>query len=100
MESKEHEEIAKRIARRQGVQYRAESRGPDIKTPQRVVEVGVDPRRVAEEIRQVIRSRKARYVAGPLDFAKAALEATRGRGVGVMGPQGKILKRGTRGGKK
>ena len=100
MESAEHEAIAKRIARKHGVEYKPERRGPDVQAPARVVEVGVDPARVAEEIRQVRRSTRPRYVAGPGPFARKALRATKGSGVGVMNAHGKVLKRGTRGRKK
>lgn len=100
MPSEEHERIARRLARKLGTPYKPERRGPDIQTPQRVIEVGTDPARVQEEMRQVQRSKKARYVAGPNDFVKAAVGASRGKGIGVMNQHGKIVKRAVRRGKK
>ncbi len=94
-ESTQHEQISKRIAKADGVPYNSQ-RGPDVKTPTRVTEVGVDPARVREEMRQVARSLRARYVAGPGDFVKAALKATEGTGIGVRTSSGKIVKRASR----
>lgn len=96
MPSEEHERIARRLGRKFGTPYKPERRGPDIQTPKMVVEVGTDPARVLEEMRQVGRSKKPRYVAGPNDFVQAAVDASRGKGIGVMDQHGKIVKRSVR----
>ena len=94
-ESRQHRRISERIAKADGVPYNSQ-RGPDIKTPERVTEVGVDPARVKQEMSQVARSQKARYVAGPSDFVKAAIKATKGTGIGVRNSRGQIVKRASR----
>ena len=63
-----------------------------------MTEVGIDPARVKEEMGQVARFQKARYVAGPAPFVKAAKQATKGTGIGVRDSRGNIVKRA--GGKK
>ena len=94
-ESKRHRDISERIAKKDGVPYNSQ-RGPDVRTPTRVTEVGVDPAQVRQEMSQVARSNKARYVAGPAEFVKAALKATEGSGIGVRNSSGKIVKRASR----
>jgi len=91
-ESPQHRQISERIAKKYGAEYNS-VKGPDIVTPDRVIEVGVDPDQVSAEMKQVARFQKARYVAGPAPFVKAALEATAGTGIGVMDGQGNIKKR-------
>jgi len=97
MGSEEHERIAKAIARKEGTQYKPETRGPDIVTPRRVIEVGIDPLALAQEARQVQRSSKVRYLAGPPDFVQQAIKQLQGTGIGVMDGRGHIVRRGTRG---
>lgn len=96
-ESKQHHQISERIANRDGVGYDSQ-KGVDVRTRTRVTEVGVDPARVREEMAQVSRSKKARYVAGPGAFVKAALKATQGTGIGVRDSRGNIVKRARRAG--
>ena len=91
-ESKTHRRISEAIAKRDGVPYNS-TRGPDVRTSSQVTEVGVDPARVKEEMAQVQRSTKKRYVAGPAPFVKAAVEATKGTGIGVRDSRGNIAKR-------
>ena len=100
MASGQHKEIVRRVAPRHGARHEAGTRGPDIQTADPVIEVRLDPQRVAQELRQLVQSRRARNLAGPLDFVKAALAASRGNGAGVMTARGRIIKRGTRGVKK
>ncbi len=96
--AKQHDDIARRIAKKVGGDYNS-VKGPDIVTPQQVIEVGTDPHKVSEEMKQVARYQKPRYVAGPPRFVQAALEGTEGTGIGVMDDKGKIVKRGRRRGK-
>ncbi len=91
--AEKHDRISRRIAKELGAEYNP-VKGPDIVTPTRVVEVGMDPSKVSEEMKQVARYNKARYVAGPKSFVNAALESTKGTGIGVMDEKGNIVKRG------
>ena len=94
-ESQEHRRISERIARKHGAKYNS-TKGPDIVTPTRVIEVGTDPSQVSAEMKQVARYQKARYVAGDARFVKAAVKATDGTGIGVMDSQARIVKRARR----
>ena len=96
--AEQHDRIARRIARKLNGDYNS-VKGPDIVTPNRVVEVGMDPGMVSEEMKQVARFNKPRYVAGPKRFVNAALESTKGTGIGVMDEKGNIVKRGRAKGK-
>ncbi len=96
--AKQHDDIARRIAKKVGGDYNP-VKGPDIVTPQRVIEVGTDPNQVSAEMKQVARYNKPRYVAGPKPFVKAALKSTQGTGIGVMDGKGNIVKRGRSKGK-
>ncbi len=88
-----HDRMARQIARRYGDEYNP-GRGPDIRAPSLVVEVGTDPAKVREEMRQVANYQRRRYVAGPRPFVRQALQATHGTGIGVMTGTGRIVKRG------
>ena len=96
--AKQHDDIARRIAKKVGGNYNP-VKGPDIVTPERVIEVGTDPGKVREEMKQVARYNKPRYVAGPKPFVKAALKGTEGTGIGVMDEKGHIVRRGRSKGK-
>ena len=90
-----HDNAAKRIARKKGVEYNR-GQGPDVATPRQVIEVEtVDT--IRDGFRQLRGFKRPVYIAGSDDAAtRAALEAARGTTVGVMNQQGKIVKRSTR----
>jgi len=93
-EDRSHKTAANRIAKKFGT--RAQTEGPDIKTPKVTVEVET-PGGMKEGIRQLQGSRGPVYLAGTNQEAvQEALEATKNTTVGVMDNQGKILKESTR----
>ena len=96
--SSEHDNTAKRIAKKKGVPY-TRGQGPDIESPQVVVEVETADT-VNDAFRQLQGFKKPVYIAGAdAKATKKALEAAKGKTAGVMNPQGKIVKRSTRKGK-
>lgn len=90
-----HDKIAMRIAQRKGVRYNR-GQGPDVVTATQAIEVETaDSAR--DGLRQLRGFRKAAYILGvDQDAVDAALQATNGTTVGVMGPDGAIVKRSTR----
>ena len=94
-----HDEVAKRIAKKQGTTYNR-GQGPDVKNRQRVVEVETKGT-IGDSARQLAGYRKPVYVAGSDDGAtKKALQHYKNTTIGVMNSHGKIIKRSTRGRKK
>ncbi len=89
-----HDEIASRIAKKLGTEYKAHE-GIDI-VKDKVIEVETKKNSLSQGIRQVIRSQKPRYLAVNNPNIINALEVTKGTGVGVMGPTGRIIKRASR----
>ena len=90
-----HDNTAKRLAAKEHVEYN-QGQGPDVNAPGRAIEVET-ANTVRDGIRQLQGFRKPVYIAGASTKAtKAALEATQGTTVGVMDPNGKIVKRSTR----
>ena len=90
-----HDETAKRIARKKGVEYN-KGQGPDIVTPSQAIEVETE-RTVKDGLRQLRGFQKPVYIAGADAAAtNAALKATDGTTVGVMNSRGKIIKRSKR----
>ena len=91
----QHDKTASRLAAKNRVDYNR-GQGPDMNTPTRAIEVET-ANTVGDGLRQLRGFRKPVYIAGADATAtKAALEATQGTTVGVMDPQGKILKRSSR----
>lgn len=90
-----HDIIAKRLARKFGVKYKSDE-GIDIVTPQKVVEVETKNTSLSQGIKQVQRSQKPRYLAVTKQLKNAAIQATKGTGIGVMGPTGVIIKKASR----
>ena len=95
MAKSKHDKIAERLAGRFNVPYKFD-KGIDLVTPRRVVEVEVHEEGLDQGINQVVRSAKARYLAVPRDIEKAALEKTKGTGVGVMRETGSLVKKAGR----
>jgi len=87
-----HDEIAKRIAKKEGTEYN-KGKGPDIKTSQRVIEVATHEGDLRESVKQVQGFQKPRYLATTPKLKSKALEITDGTKIGVMGPTGHIVKR-------
>ena len=91
-----HDRTATRLADREGVPYNR-GRGADIQAPGRVIEVESRDT-VRDGLRQLRGHRKPVYIAGTdREATEAAIEATKGTTVGVMDPNGRIVKRSTRG---
>jgi len=90
-----HDKIAERLARKMGTDYKS-TKGIDIVTPNKVIEVETKKNSLPQGIRQVAHSQKARYLAVNKQNLKNALEATSGTGIGVMGPTGIIHKKASR----
>jgi glutathione synthase/RimK-type ligase-like ATP-grasp enzyme len=89
-----HDEIAERIAKKLGTDYKAHE-GIDI-VKDKVIEVETKKSSLSQGLKQVIRSQKPRYLAVNEANIENALEVTEGTGVGVMGPTGRIIKRASR----
>jgi Holliday junction resolvasome RuvABC endonuclease subunit len=89
-----HDEIAERIAEKVGTEYKAH-KGIDI-VKDKAIEVETKKNSLSQGLQQVIRSQKPRYLAVNKPNIKNALDVTKGTGVGVMGPTGRIIKRASR----
>ena len=91
-----HDRTATRLAGREGVPYNR-GRGADIQAPGRAIEVESRDT-VRDGLRQLQGHRKPVYIAGTdREATEAAIEATEGTTVGVMDPNGRIVKPSTRG---
>ena len=92
---KKHDETAKKIASQKGASYNR-GQGPDVQTPQQVIEVETADT-IGDAGRQLAGFRRAAYVAGAdKNAAEKALEHYKGTTIGVMDDKGKVLKRSTR----
>jgi len=90
-----HDRVARAIASKKGTEYNAGA-GADIQTSRQVIEVET-PRTVGDAGRQLQGHRKPAYVAVTDKSAvRDALERYEGTSIGVMDPQGNIVKRSTR----
>jgi len=94
MPKSKHDQIAEKIAKKLGTEYRPH-KGIDI-VKDKVVEVETKRDSLYHGLAQVIRSPKPRYLAVNRPSIKNALKITQGTGVGVMGPTGRIIKRASR----
>ena len=95
MAKSKHDQTAERLAKKEQTAY---NRGPgaDIKGGRRVIEVETEAT-VRDALRQLRGYRKPVYVAGADEKAtRAALDAAEGTTVGVMDPQGNIVKSSSR----
>jgi len=77
------------------VEYK-KSKGIDIVTKEKVIEVETKKGSLYQGINQIKRASKARYVAVNKLNINNALKATKGTGIGIMGPTGRIIKRARR----
>ena len=91
-----HDEVARRIAKQEGVPYNP-GQGPDVQGRKRIVEVETKGT-VKDGLRQLRGFKKPVFIAGADKAAvERALEATKNTTVGVMDEHGKVVKRSTRG---
>ena len=86
-----HDKIAERLAKKFGTEYK-KSKGIDIVTKNKVIEVETKKESLSQGINQIKRSSKARYLAVNKLNINNALKATKGTGIGIMGPSGRIIK--------
>ncbi|MFQ6076417.1 MAG: hypothetical protein ACE5Z5_09840 [Candidatus Bathyarchaeia archaeon] len=87
-----HDEIAKRLAKKFKTRHRR--KGVDLRFGDRAVEVAATDGDLYQSMGQLRRSRKPKkYLAVPRELEQRAKELTKGTGIGVMGPTGRILKR-------
>ncbi len=91
MKKTTHDRIAEQLASKEGVDYNR-GKGPDIKGPKRTIEVAVSASDLNSSVGQVRRHRKP-YIATTPGMIDDAIRVTQGTGVGVMNPQGEIVKR-------
>jgi len=88
----EHDEIADRLAKKLGTEHRR--KGVDIIKDDTAIEVAVEDSDIYSSLSQLRRSRKDKlYLSVPTKKIAQAKEVTKGTGIGVMGPNGKIHKR-------
>ena len=90
-----HDKIARRLATKFRTEYKSD-KGIDIVTPTKVIEVETKRNSLGQGIKQIQNSSKPRYLAVNEQLKKAAVEATKGTGIGVMGPGGSIVKKAGR----
>lgn len=89
-----HDQIAEKIAKKLGADYKPH-KGVDI-VKDKVVEVETKKGSLPQGLKQVIKLQKPRYLAVNKQNIKNALEITENTGVGVIGPTGRIIKRASR----
>ena len=88
-------DVAKDIAKKVGGKYNPR-KGVDIVTKKSAIEVETDST-ISDAKRQLQGQRKPSYIAVTNKPAVAkAVEATKGTTIGVMGPDGRVVKRSTR----
>lgn len=92
MAKSRHDRIADRLARKFKTEHRR--KGVDIRVKDQAIEVAATASDLYQSMGQLRRSRKLKkYLAVPREFQVKAGQLTRGTGIGVMSPTGKILKR-------
>jgi hypothetical protein len=92
MAKSRHDRIADRLARKFKTEHRR--KGVDIRVKDQAIEVAATPSDLYQSMGQLRRSRKQKkYLAVPREFQDKARQLTKGTGIGVMSPTGKILKR-------
>lgn len=92
MGQSKHDEIAIKIARKEGTTYN-KGQGPDVQTSRRVIEIATHESDLKGSVRQLQGFDKPRYIATISDMLNKAKELTKGTSIGVMGPTGHIAKR-------
>ena len=87
-----HDEIAARLARREGTTYN-KGKGPDVQTSRRVIEVATHSGDLRDSVRQLQGFQKPRYLATTSELLAQAKDIAKDTRIGVMGPTGHIAKR-------
>lgn len=95
MESRKHKKFAEKLARIKGTEYHGD-KGVDIRAVEQAIEVEVKPDALGQAKKQLAGTTKIPYIAVPPEIRNVAIKATEGTRFGVMGPTGKIFKRGRR----
>jgi hypothetical protein len=95
MADTKHDKVAKQFAKREGTEYN-KGPGADIQSPRRAIEIET-PDTLGDAGRQLRGYKKPVYVVPTETKAVPdAVKRYKGTQIGVMNPQGKILKRSTR----
>ena len=95
MGTTKHDKISEYLAKKEGTQYN-EGMGPDVKAQNRVIEVATHESDLYSSVDQLRGYRKPKYIATLPELVEKATEITKGTGIGVMGPTGRIKKRAHR----
>lgn len=95
MGTTKHDKISKCLAKKEGAEYN-EGKGPDVIGRNRVIEVATHEGDLYSSPDQLRGYRKPKYIATLPELVEKAKEITKGTGIGVMGPTGRIKKRGRR----
>ena len=95
MAKSKHDQIAESLAEKFETEYK-KHKGIDIVTKDWVIEVETTKSGIYQEINQVKRSSKVRYLAVNDKNIQNALNAIEGSGIGVMDERGRIIKRARR----
>jgi hypothetical protein len=90
-----HDEIAKKLAKKFGTEYKSD-KGIDLVLPKKVIEVETKKEGIAQGIKQIEKSSKARYLAVNKINIQNAVEATINTGIGIMKESGVIVKKASR----
>ncbi|MGE5553310.1 MAG: hypothetical protein ACM3XZ_05225 [Betaproteobacteria bacterium] len=91
--SEQHDRLAKRLANAEGVPYNP-GPGPDIQTPDKVIEVEVSQEMLSQGIRQLQGFTRPRYLAVPEGLVETAKKRIENTKIGLINATtGKIVKR-------
>ena len=93
MESKQHKDIANKIARIKGSEYHSD-KGIDVRTKTQAIEIEVDTNAFGHAKQQLAGSTRAPYLAVPNSLVKSALRSLQGTRFGVMNESANIYKTG------
>ena len=93
-----HDKIAKKIATKYVTEYNP-GKGPDVQTPNKVIEVEPDINTISDGIRQLRGYKRSRYIAFPNRVIPEALEKLKDTKIGVMDQNGNIRRRAEKPGK-
>jgi len=94
-----HDDIAKKIARKYKTDYNP-SKGVDVQTPDKAIEVESNINTLSDGIRQLQGYKRSRYISVPNRFVPDAIESLKHTKIGVMDQNGNIKRRAKKPGKK
>jgi len=95
MPESEHDRIAETVAMKLRAAYNP-TKGADIVSPERVVEVETDAAGLRRGIEQLQGYKQLRYLGVPKRLVRPALQSTTGTKIGVMDQNGNIVRRAQR----